>query len=50
MTRLFRLSWIAPKIVDTILAGKQPQALTAKALLTTDLPMDWSDQNAALEF
>lgn len=50
MTRLFRLSWIAPKIVETIFAGKQPQALTAKALLTADLPMDWSDQKAALGF
>ncbi len=50
MTRLFRLSWIAPEIIDAILAGRQPQALTAKALLTADLPMDWSSHKAALGF
>ncbi|BBI21802.1 hypothetical protein EKJ_26490 [Qipengyuania flava] len=50
MSRLFRLSWIAPEIIDAILAGKQPPALNAKALLTTDLPIDWSDQKAALGF
>ena len=50
MTRLFRLSWIAPEIVDAILAGHQPQAMTTRSLLTADLPLDWSDQNAALGF
>lgn len=50
MARLFRLSWIAPRIVDAILAGQQPQALTARSLFTADLPMDWSDQKAALDF
>lgn len=50
MTRLFRLSWIAPKIIDTILAGQQPQAMTTQSLLTADLPLDWSDQKAALGF
>ncbi|GFM30263.1 recombinase family protein [Novosphingobium sp. PY1] len=50
MTRLFRLSWIAPEIVDAILAGQPPQALTTRSLLTADLPLDWSDQKAALGF
>ena len=50
MTRLFRLSWIAPEIVDAILAGQQPQAMTTKSLLTADLPLDWSDQKAAFGF
>lgn len=50
MTRLLRLSWLAPEIVDAILAGKQPQALTPKSLLATELSMDWSDQKAALGF
>ena len=50
MSRLFRLSWIAPEIIDAILAGEQPQALNAKTLLTTDLPIDWSDQKAVLGF
>ena len=50
MGRLFRLSWIAPEIVDAILAGKQPPALTAKALLASELPLGWTDQKAALGF
>tara|TARA_B100000678_G_scaffold164282_1_gene137151 strand:- start:844 stop:996 length:153 start_codon:yes stop_codon:yes gene_type:complete len=48
MMRLFRLSWIAPEIVDAILTGQQPQALTTRTLLTVDLPLDWSDQKAVL--
>ena len=50
MGRLFRLSWIAPEIVDTILAGRQPQSLSPNALLTADLPLDWQGQKAALGF
>jgi len=50
MGRLFRLSWIAPEIVDAILAGQQPQVLSPNALLTTDLPLDWQGQKAALGF
>jgi len=50
MARLFRISWIAPEIVEAILAGHQPQALTTRSLLTADLPLDWSDQKATLGF
>lgn len=50
ITRLLRLSWIAPEIVDAILAGRQPQSLSPNALLTTDLPLDWQGQKAALGF
>ncbi len=50
MTRLLRLSWIAPEIVDAILAGRQPRALTTRSLLKADLPLDWLDQKAALGF
>mgnify|MGYP001105686944 CR=1 FL=1 len=50
MGRLFRLSWIAPEIVDAILAGRQPQSLSPIALLTADLPLDWQGQTAALGF
>ena len=48
--RLLRLSWIAPEIVEAILAGRQPQSLSPNALLTTDLPLDWQGQKAALGF
>lgn len=50
MARLLCLSWIAPQLVDAILAGRQPQSLTARSLLTTDLPIDWSQQKAVLGF
>jgi len=50
MARLFRLSWLAPEIVDAILAGRQPRSLSLNALLTTDLPLDWQSQKAALGF
>lgn len=50
MSRLFRLSGIAPKIVDTILAGEQPQGFNARTLLTTDLPIQRPDQKAELGF
>ncbi len=50
MARLFLLFWVAPKIVEEIVVGRQPQTLTAKALLKADLPMDYSDRRAALGF
>ncbi|MXO72852.1 recombinase family protein [Altererythrobacter buctensis] len=50
MTRLVRLSWLAPEIVDAILAGRQPRDLTARTLLSAELPMDWPGQKAALRF
>lgn len=48
LSRLLRLSWIAPEIVDAILAGQQPQTLTVGSLLASDLPADWSGQKLVL--
>ncbi len=50
MTRLVRLSWLAPEIVDAVLAGRQPHGLTARSLLSAELSMDWAGQKAALGF
>jgi site-specific DNA recombinase len=50
MTRLVRLSRLAPEIVDALLAGYQSQSLTARTLLSAELPMDWAGQKAALGF
>lgn len=50
MTRLLRVSWIAPEIIEAVLAGRQPRQLTANALLTIELPLDWQAQKAALRF
>ena len=52
MTALMRLSYLAPSIVDDMLAGRQPLGLTVKQLLrvSKDLPHDWAEQRALLGF
>jgi hypothetical protein len=47
--RLTRLAFLAPRIVEAIVAGQQPPALTAKALTErTELPLLWSEQEQAV--
>jgi site-specific DNA recombinase len=47
--RLTRLAFLAPRIVEAIVAGHQPPALTAKALTERiELPLSWSDQERAV--
>ncbi|MEE1878500.1 recombinase family protein, partial [Altererythrobacter litoralis] len=48
LTKLFRLSWLSPRIVEVMLAGHQPSAVTRQQILSIDLPTDWSDQEALL--
>lgn len=49
--RVFRLGFLAPKIVEAIVAGRHPEALTAIALTRRiDLPLLWSAQERALAF
>ena len=52
LTALMRLSYLAPQIIDDILAGRQPPELSAKRLLRTSntLPLEWSAQRAHLRF
>jgi site-specific DNA recombinase len=46
--RLTRLAFLAPRIVEAIVAGQQPPELTAKALTErTELPLLWSEQERA---
>ena len=48
-SRLIRLNFLAPDIVQAIVLGTQPPAVTAKTLLNLhDLPLDWSAQKALL--
>jgi len=48
-TRIFRLSFLAPEISQTILHGRQPTTLTAKNLmLQGKLALAWSKQRAQL--
>ncbi len=50
-TRLVRLAWLAPDIVDAILDGRQPAGLTASGLMRdTRIPTDWVEQREALGF
>ena len=45
VSRLLRMTLLAPEIVETILAGKQPEGLTmAKAM--QPFPLDWRKQTA----
>jgi DNA invertase Pin-like site-specific DNA recombinase len=50
-TRLVRLSYLAPDIIQAILDGRQPRDLTADKLLAhSRLPLAWHDQRTALGF
>ena len=50
-TRLVRLAWLAPDIVEAIVEGRQPSTVTASALMrNTRIPTDWQDQRRALGF
>ena len=47
--RLTRLAFLAPRIVESIVAGHQPPQLTAKALTERiELPLLWSEQEHAV--
>ncbi|MEJ6009426.1 recombinase family protein [Novosphingobium aquae] len=46
VSRLVRLNFLAPALVEAILAGTQPATLTATSLRTADLPIAWNDQMA----
>tara|TARA_R110002110_G_scaffold85816_4_gene223932 strand:- start:276127 stop:277149 length:1023 start_codon:yes stop_codon:yes gene_type:complete len=49
VTRVIRLAFLAPDIVQAILDGNAPPDLTAERLLKrTDLPLDWIDQRQLL--
>ncbi|MEN0076080.1 MAG: hypothetical protein AAGC69_16965, partial [Paracraurococcus sp.] len=50
-TRLLRLAWLAPDIVEAILDGRQPGGFTASGLMRdTRIPLDWQDQRTVLGF
>jgi len=47
--RHLRFAYLAPDIVEAIIDGRQPRALTVKLLLR-GIPFDWVDQRAAFGF
>src|SRR6266852_1490926 len=47
--RLIRLAFLAPKIVESIVEGRQPTTLTAEALTRRiELPLSWCSQRTVL--
>lgn len=51
VTRLLRLTFLAPDIVSGILAGRHPPELTARKLMAdTRVPLNWSEQRNQLGF
>jgi site-specific DNA recombinase len=52
LTALMRVSYLAPDIINDILAGRQPPELSPKRLLRTSqgLPLDWKEQRSFLRF
>jgi DNA invertase Pin-like site-specific DNA recombinase len=49
--RVLRLAYLAPDILEAIVAGRAPPSLTAQRLLyLDDLPLDWVGQRARLGF
>ena len=51
VTRLLRLTWLAPDIVAAIVDGRQSIGLTANRLMANiRLPLEWQDQHELLGF
>jgi len=52
VSRLMRLAFLAPEMVERVVAGRQPPELTAQALQAGrfDIPVDWAAQKRALGF
>jgi site-specific DNA recombinase len=50
-TRLYRLTFLAPDVIEAMLDGRQPPGLTVRKLLDdTRLPLDWTQQRGRLGF
>ena len=51
VTRLLRLTFLAPDIISGIVTGRHPPDLTTRKLMSdTRLPLDWTEQRARLGF
>ena len=48
VTRVVRLNFLAPQIVDAVLEGTQPASLSPSALVSTELSLDWNLQVEAM--
>ncbi len=50
LRKLVRLAFLAPDIQRDILSGRQPHHLTLEHLIHMDLPYNWSEQRAVLDW
>jgi hypothetical protein len=48
LARLLRISWLSPRIVETVAAGTQPKTVTRKVLLSSEMPLAWEEQERML--
>lgn len=48
--KLFRLSWLSPRIIEAIIDGRQPVRFDRSVLLEADLPICWRAQERLLGF
>src|SRR5712675_1973213 len=46
--RLIGLAFLSPELIEAILQGRQPVALTATRLTELDLPLDWTEHHKLL--
>ncbi|MCB2075503.1 MAG: recombinase family protein [Novosphingobium sp.] len=46
VSRVVRLNFLAPQLVEAILSGTQPASINAASLRSADLPIDWNEQIA----
>ena len=47
--RLLPLAWLAPDIIEAIIAGRQPKALSLGALTKHPLPVSWEEQRILID-
>ena len=50
LSRLIRLTLLAPDIIEGIVEGREPEGLSVETLMRGDYPDDWIGQRAALGF
>lgn len=46
--RILSLAFLAPRIVDQILSGHQPEGLSTRTLARANLPYLWAEQPSAI--
>jgi len=50
LTKLLNLSWLSPRIIESMMSGVQPKTINRTILLETTLPAAWVDQEELFGF